>query len=224
MAISTLRGRSWYQDKDHLDIYIDRFKDLITVAGYDIDKKNVVSKFREGLELSIQNKVALQDQVLKIDDDEGWYESARRVVRARESNRAFQSPSDRALSKQKVEVKPSPLWKPTGGSFFPTTTPFPTYTPTPKVTNDNGPGPMDVDAARRRTVNSVICHRCGKAGHYANNCPNRLDIRSLVATMTEEDRIQLLQLLLAQADISGIPTGEADEEEYVNEGFGKSSE
>ena len=217
-AISKLQGTTWYQGHDSVDDYIDRFKELIDDADYNIDKKNVVAKFRQGLDPSIQNKVALQDKVLAIDDDEGWYDSARRVVQAREANKAFSLRQEKVVTKSTPAGKPfvtswGPAQKvrPTGSIFFPPTAPFGSV-PIPKISNDPGPVPMDIDIAQRRSVNVLTCFRCGQPGHTANKCSTRLDVRALGQSLTADERHHMLQYLLADADISGVPVVEAPAE------------
>jgi hypothetical protein len=39
---------------------------------------------------------------------------------------------------------------------------------------------MDVDAARRAASKlQQRCYRCGKIGHFVNDCPQPLDVRSM---------------------------------------------
>ena len=57
-VLTRLEGTSWYQAKDSVEEYIDRFQELIDVAEYD-DDKTIVIKFCKGLNPAIQNKVAL---------------------------------------------------------------------------------------------------------------------------------------------------------------------
>ena len=44
MALTKLKGTSWYQGKDPVDDYIDRFQQLIDLVEYD-DDKTIVIKF-----------------------------------------------------------------------------------------------------------------------------------------------------------------------------------
>ena len=61
----------WYQAKDLVEYYIDWFQKLINVLECD-DDKTIVIKFYKGLNLSIQNKVALtRDNAPEFDDLEG---------------------------------------------------------------------------------------------------------------------------------------------------------
>ena len=56
---------------------------------YDNDK-TIVIKFQCGLDLALQNQVALLgDGAPDFGDLEGWYEAARRVFQNKEANKAF---------------------------------------------------------------------------------------------------------------------------------------
>ena len=57
MALTKLEGTSWYQGRDLVKDYIDRFTKLVDLAEYS-DDKTVVIKFRKGLNPTIQNMVA----------------------------------------------------------------------------------------------------------------------------------------------------------------------
>jgi hypothetical protein len=56
---------------------------------------------------------------------------------------------------------------------------------------------MDVDAARR-AANKVQqrCYHCGKMGHFVNDCPQPLDVRS----MNQEEVDIWMEQLSAQMD------------------------
>ena len=89
MALTRLEGTSWYQAKDPVDDYIDRFQELTDLAEYD-DDKTIIIKFRRGLDPALQNQVALLgDGAPDFDDPKGWYEAAHKVSWNREANEAF---------------------------------------------------------------------------------------------------------------------------------------
>ena len=44
MSLTRLEGTSWYQAKDPVDNYIDRFQELTNLVEYD-DDKTIVIKF-----------------------------------------------------------------------------------------------------------------------------------------------------------------------------------
>ena len=89
MALTRLEGTSWYQAKDPVDDYIDRFQELTDLVEYD-DDKTIVIKFRCGLDPALQNQVALlRDGAPDFNDPKGWYEATRKVSWNREANEAF---------------------------------------------------------------------------------------------------------------------------------------
>ena len=88
MALTRLEGTSWYQAKDPVDDYIDRFQELTDLVEYD-DDKTIVIKFWCRLDPALQNQVALLgDGAPNFDDPEGWYEDACKVSWNREANEA----------------------------------------------------------------------------------------------------------------------------------------
>ena len=89
MALTKLKGTSWYQGKDLVDDYIDQFQELIDLVEYD-DDETIMIKFQCGLDPALQNQVALLgDGALDFRDLERWYEAARRVFQNKEANKAF---------------------------------------------------------------------------------------------------------------------------------------
>ena len=89
MALTKLKGTSWYQVKDPVDDYIDQFKKLIDLVEYN-DDKTIMIKFQGGLDPALQNQVALlRDGALDFGDPEGWYEASQRVFQNKEVNKAF---------------------------------------------------------------------------------------------------------------------------------------
>ena len=88
-AITKLEGTTWYQGKDLVEDYIDRFQELIDILEYSNDK-TIVINFHKGLDPSIQNKVALlSDLAPDFDDPSGWYKASRRVSWKKEVNDVF---------------------------------------------------------------------------------------------------------------------------------------
>ncbi|HEV7737125.1 MAG TPA: hypothetical protein VGO47_07115 [Chlamydiales bacterium] len=168
-AINMLETEHYYQGKQTVDDYCDKFQDLVDQAGY-TEGRQVVVKFRKGLETEIVDKVSLlQERRPKDDDIERWIDLAKEVARQRTRNELF----NQAVRKDKLTQKatppvitPTPA-KVTGTSFFrplppmprpsvaftlrpiiPPARPAPTFapppvTPKPPVT---GPIPMEVDA------------------------------------------------------------------------------
>ena len=67
---------------------------------------------------------------------------------------------------------------------------------------------MDVDASKQRKALPPVCFRCHQPGHRANECPHHFDVR----VMTSEEKMDLLEQLLAEADIAQVETSEATTE------------
>ena len=55
---------------------------------------------------------------------------------------------------------------------------------------------MDVDVLHRKAAPEGSCFRCGKVGHFGKNCPDRFDIRLMMADEVQE----VLENKLAQLD------------------------
>ena len=72
-ALTKLEGTSWYQGKDSVEDYIDRFQELIDISRFS-DNKTVVIKFWRGLDPGIQSRVALLgDSTPDFDNPKRWY-------------------------------------------------------------------------------------------------------------------------------------------------------
>ena len=165
---------SWYQGKDPVDDYIDRFQELIDLVEYD-DDKTIAIKFRRGLDLALQNQVVLLgDGTPDFRDPVGWYEAARRVFQNKEANKAFIE-TNRGVTRNHAPTPPTTKF---GGVFVPTRKVFPTaltQSPIPRP-SENGPTLMDIDCAHRRGSHTTVCLQCQQPGHYARECPQAFDI------------------------------------------------
>jgi hypothetical protein len=225
-AINILETDRYFQGKQTVDDYCDRFQDLVDHARYS-DGRQVVMKFRKGLDLEIADKVALMQEGRPRDDNlEAWIHAAKEVARQRIRNEAF----NQAVRKEKTYQKPLSI-PPLKGTSLIKTTPqlgkpsFPTFSsrpmglprmnPTevppsiPPRPTMAGPVPMEVDASRNKGRVPIVCHRCSQPGHLKNQCPRRFDVRF----MTTDELEEVLQDQLASRDAATVAALEVEEEE-----------
>ena len=88
-AITKLKGTSWYQGRDSVEDYINRFQEPIDILEYS-NNKTIVVKFQKGLDPGIQNKVALLGNLAPdFNDPRGWYKVSIRVAQNKEANDTF---------------------------------------------------------------------------------------------------------------------------------------
>jgi hypothetical protein len=206
VATNKLEGISYFQSRQTVDDYLDEFRDLISDSGY-ADPKTIVVKFRRGLNPSIADAVATMTSGRPDDlDPEAWFEAAIRFDQNQAANAAFRSAHFGTPQPKTTTPAPAPPIR-----HLPQTNRFPSRfahtTPIP-----GNPVPMDVDAARR-AANKLQqrCYHCGKIGHFINDCPQPLDVRSM---NREEVDVWMEQLsarmdeinLLSASDEAETPT------------------
>jgi hypothetical protein len=232
-AMNLLETDRYFQGKKSVDDYCDHFQDLVDHAGY-TDGKQVVMKFRKGLESTVADAVATLKEGRPTDDDlAAWIKAAKDIARQRLRNEAFNS----AVRRDKPQVKTltstslRPTTFPRGGLFFskeglgtlapkhaaPTQArpqPPPDQPPPNPKPKQDGPIPMEVDASRQQGHFPVVCHRCGQTGHYKNACPRHFDVGYLSASELEER----LQEQLAIEDAADVMGNEAVAEEGEDKG------
>ena len=198
---------TYFQGKNSVDDYIDKFKDLIDLSGY-TEGTTIVVKFRRGLNPEIQDYVAQMMEGRPADDDiDEWYTAASQCDESHRANAAFRS-----------SIKPMPSAHP---QIFPTLSPaLPVHPPNPPRIPPSAP--MDVDAAKRGKVQTIICYRCGETGHLRKDCPHGFDVRF----MTEEERADWIQQLLVSEDLRDVVEreGEAEEKDGIQGDFASSNE
>ena len=149
-------------------------------------------------------------------NSDGWYEAAQRIDQARSANDAFCSTQRAATPAVRTApgfVRLTPPTRsvasvsPLHGTHLPR--PFAHAAPTP-----GNPVPMDVDASRMRSSLPETCFRCKKPGHRKAECPLRFDVR----TMTQDEREDFIEHLLATKDMVSAPLPDPEEhEEAVDE-------
>jgi len=199
-AVNTLETTSYFQGKRSVDEYLDQFRDLIHDSGYK-DPKTIVVKFRRGLDRRISNALAGMTTGRPSDTDpEAWFHLATQMDQNSATDRAFHAswnspPSIAPLSRPTPPMPPRPA-PPVS---------FAHISPSP-----GNPVPMEIDAARRAKAIGDTCRRCGKVGHWANDCPHRFDIRCSTA---EELRAALNDLGAESEDDLAPPEEVEDLEE-----------
>ncbi|KIJ36497.1 hypothetical protein M422DRAFT_179339, partial [Sphaerobolus stellatus SS14] len=202
----------WYQGPDSVDEYIGCFRELVFHLGY-VDNANLVVKFNEGLNKSLQTTVVTTDQAPAFDNLEAWIEAVQRVADARE------------MSKKPVPHRPKPFTTiprrlppalPTRTFNYQAQLPIPVLNTSPEPPKiPDGPMPMDVDrTCSKASISNIVCRCCNKTGHIAKFCNTTFNIRSL----TVEEKEELLYGLMADLDMtenSGAKPG--SEEEIISE-------
>lgn len=173
-ARNRLETSDYHQGRRTVDEYIDEFDDLVDRAGYSLstDGSNVM-RFRRGLSPEIQDCIAELGATRPAETDlKGWYYQARLFAQHREANAAFKSGSRNASSASRSA--PS---LPKRTTTTPVFAPPPPPHPAPKPLSQGVP--MDVDAARQRSLTPKVCFRCQQEGHVRAQCPRRFDVRAL---------------------------------------------
>ena len=114
-AVNTLETTTYFQGKQSVDDYLDRFRDLIDDSGY-TDPKTVVVKFRRGLDRRISSALAGMASDRPSDTDpEAWYKLAVLMDQNRAADEAFQAsyrqtpaPTPAAPTHQSIFLRPPP--------------------------------------------------------------------------------------------------------------------
>jgi hypothetical protein len=200
-AIMRLESSAYYQGKRPVDIYVDEFRDLISISRY-TDPITVVLKFRRGLHPTTQDKIAESGSDRPSDSNvEGWYKAARRFDQNRLANEAFhmsgwrRTPTTTTISNQVAPTCSAFTLSRNGPATNPPM-PLSSWTPPPPRSTQQSMGtPMDIDAQRARST-PRLCHRCKATDHVIRDCPQRFDVRHM--NVEEED--DLFMRLCANRD------------------------
>jgi Retrotransposon gag protein/Zinc knuckle len=176
-AINILETTSYFQGRNTVDDYLDRFRDLIHDSGY-TDPKTVVVKFRRGLDRQITTLIAGMTIGRPADDDpDGWYGLTTQLDQNRAADEAFYA-SQRPVA---VPLRTTAPLRVVPTSLLPRAPPSQPTTPPLKTAPDT-------------------CRRCKETGHWAKECPRRFDVRFMDAEEIED----ILQNKNAERD--AVPT------------------
>jgi hypothetical protein len=110
-VLMRLESDRYFQAKQNVEAYIDRFKDLINLSGY-TDPIAIVLKFHRGLNPTTQDRIAESGMDRPSNMDfEGWFKAARCLDLNRLANEAFYFASRRPLahSTSTPTTYPNPL-------------------------------------------------------------------------------------------------------------------
>jgi hypothetical protein len=197
-AVNILETTAYFQGKQTVNNYLDRFRDLINDSGY-TDPKTIVVKFRRGLDRRISTALAGMASGRPSDmDPEAWFKLAALMDQNRAADEAFQASYRQAqVSTSTAPVRGSTLSRP-----LPTR--FSHANPTP-----GNPVPMDIDATRKAKTLPDACRRCGKVGHWAKDCNLRFDVRY----MDTDELEKMLEDKLAAKD--AVPAEHPEEPEQA---------
>jgi hypothetical protein len=232
-----LQGTEYHQGTRSVDEYIDAFRDTCRKAGYNLanaigaEAEHLVLLFRRGLELNINDAIALQGATPDVGNLSGWFDSARRVSRAIEENRVFKSTVRTArtnptsgfrarIGVQAEAARPFPTAAPTQ-HYAPPAFPPPSRPAAPRFASSNPtsalpPGePMDIGRTRVSATpgSQTRCYSCSKLGHLSIHCPDKRP-EDRVRALSAEEIDELLRDSAARDDLRAIEesdVGEAEE-------------
>jgi hypothetical protein len=215
-ALMRLESDRYYQCKRNVEAYIDEFKDLVDLSGY-TDPITIILKFRRGLNLTTQDRIAESGTDRPGDADfNGWFKAARCLDFNRLANEAFHLASRRppTHSAPPAMTHSAPLRTPF--SFIRThaptaATPAAMHAPSHALP----PGiPMDVDRTRTLKPLAQTCYRCGQTGHIRRECDLHHDVRHM--TLDEEN--EFIQRIMANRDAAVAAAAESTTYTATSEG------
>ena len=150
-----------------IDEHINEFEELIEKAEY-TDGLAIVMKFWQGLDPSIQTRIALMlEGHLKEDRPSDWYTAARVVALTHAANEVFQAPRTPSTT---TASNFAGIFRGAKGSnrFLPPPVVYLNFTSViPAHPVAPGPTPMDINAVKWQFGTTLTCTHCGKVGHFA---------------------------------------------------------
>jgi hypothetical protein len=114
MALMRLESDRYYQGKQNVEVYIDKFKDLVNLSGY-TDPITIMLKFCRGLNLTTQDRITMSGMDRPSDADfNRWFKAARCLDLNFLANEAFHLASRCPLthSAPMLTTYAAPPWAP----------------------------------------------------------------------------------------------------------------
>jgi hypothetical protein len=216
-VLRRLESDHYFQGRQNVEAYIDKFKDLVDLSGY-TDPIAIVLKFHQGLNLTTQDRIAESGMDRQGDTDfNSWFKAAQRLDLNRLANEAFylasrHFPTHSAPSQMTHFALPCTLFSLLHSHAPPTaTTPAAMHTPSHALP----PGiPMDVD--HTWTLQPIVqtCYRCSQTGHTSRECHLHHDARHM--TLDEQDKF--IQQVMANHDAAMVAVAESMTHTGTSEG------
>jgi hypothetical protein len=206
-ALIQLKPDRYYQGKRNVEVYIDKFKDLIDLSS-GTDPIAIVLKFCRGLNQMTQDRIAESGTDRPGDMDfNSWFKAARHLDLNCLANEAFHLASRCPLIHSApipTTYAPPPRTPFSFACSHPPTTTIPAAMHTPLRALPLGI-PMDVDHTRTFKPLVQTCYRCGQTSHISKECGLRHDVRYM--TLDEED--SFLQQIMANCDAAVAAAAES---------------
>ena len=187
--LAKLETSSYYQGKRSIDEYVDEFWELVDQARYK-EGLAIVVKFCRSLNRDLQDQIAqLLIRCPNDDDPDEWYSAAIRAEENHMANHLFHGGIRVVIGTQ--SPGPSPQM------YKPRILPWASQPIPPQQAMVPNLAPMDIDATQKKREVLDVCQRCGKLGHWAQDCPLQFDI----CYMTVKKRQEWVQTELLEADV-----------------------
>jgi hypothetical protein len=215
-ALMRLESDRYFQGKQNVEAYIDKFKDLVDLSRY-TDPITIVLKFHHRLNSATEDRIAESGTDRPQDRDfNGWFKATCCLDLNRLANEAFYYASRCPLTHS--APTPTTYCAPPRAPFLflcshPPTTTTPAAMHTPLHTLPPGI-PMDVDRTRTIKPLAQTCYRCGQTSHISKEC----DLHHDVCHMMLDEQDEFIQNIMANHDIAVAATAESKTHTGSNKG------